>query len=125
MTYLENRKELIKNNELILKLDNLINTYQEIINAFIDNNNKLSDLRKEKTMLEKTIRDEIYNASEGYNLCRDLKNILNEIRIYNNKQRNMQPIYSNSTLEKKNIEKKKQELISSLSIDLKVKFETL
>ena len=106
-------KEITFNNNIILKeLNNLILTYKNIINIYLKNSEEISKLYKDRNEIEKIMRDDTYNASQGFCLCRDMRDTLkslqekqkvqsNSIRSYDFSRNNMKNVLE----EKANLEK--------------------
>ena len=76
ITYLELKNITLNNNVVLNQINTLVQTYENIINSYTNNNLELSNLNREKIELEIIIRDEIHNASQGYFLYKESKDIL-------------------------------------------------
>jgi len=74
--YLKLKEHTLHNNVILSELNKLTVTYQNIISGYEKNNEDIEILRKDKIEIENIIMDDIFNASQGFCLCRDLKNTL-------------------------------------------------
>lgn len=105
--------EGLKNSEALKSIQNMIN---ENINIMTKYNNALKDVNektKEKGELEKIILNLNFNAAEGYNLCRDLKNILVDIEKAKDKQRELLVLNTYSVENKKKLEKMYSDVLNN------------
>lgn len=79
MNYLKIKKDTIKNDETLKSILHIMG----INNVTIENYKKIVSLIKgktdEKEEIEKCIFNISFNASQGYMLCKELKNVLNDI----------------------------------------------
>jgi len=74
--YLKLKEITLNNNKVLNEINTLVQTYRNMIDNYTTNNLELSKLIQEKIELEIIIRDEIHNASQGYFLYKETKDLL-------------------------------------------------
>lgn len=87
--YRKHIEYVLNHDEAILKVKSMIDIAQYMVDDYSNISKEVSDKENERKKLEKIIVDVKFNASEGYNLCRDLKGILIEIERLNKLKRNL------------------------------------
>lgn len=110
--YLHKVEEL-KNNETLISIQNMIEENIKIIIKYNDACKVIGEKTKEKKELEKIILDLNFNAAEGYNLCRDLKNVLIEIDEATKEQSELGILNTYALENKKKLDKMSEDVLNS------------
>ena len=87
-------KEIVKQDAGMQYLNTLIKSFDEIFNNIEQDKENLKNLEEEIVELQNTIMSSNFSASDGYKLCRDLKNLLISKEAAKNKVEQSEAIYN-------------------------------
>lgn len=111
--YKELKDKIIKESVSTTYLNTMVSAYENIIKDYMEIIKLLKEKQKEKQEIEDIIMKSVCNASEGYNLYRDLKNILNSLKDIETKRKELEPLQKYARENKNNLIKINQNIIDT------------
>lgn len=120
--YLNKKDELINNIQITYNTKQLINTYQAIIDTYENIYKEIGEQNEMKVQLENTIESETCNASDGYNLYRDLRDTLRKTTDLRREKQKMTPLYEHVKKEIQSIENISKNMLSYSVKELRNEF---
>jgi hypothetical protein len=117
--YLKTKENLIKNNEILKQLISMMSSSNDLLIEFKTSSELLKHKINEKRDIEKCITSMKFNASEGYMLCKDMKNILIEIDNIDKKTNRLKKLQGMAESQKTKLKNAYDELVEEIVKDLR------
>jgi hypothetical protein len=117
--YLINKEYVLKNNNTLKTITDMILVNTNVVIKFVESTKLLSSAIKEKLDIEKCIKSLKFNASEGYVLCRDMKDNLNKIDNLTKETNRLHRLQALALIQKKELQKTYNEIIEEITKDIR------
>jgi len=117
--YLTNKDYILKNNNTLKTIEDMINVNTNVVIKFVESTKLLSAAIKKKLDIEKCIKSLKFNACEGYVLCKDMKDNLIKIDNLTKETNRLHRLQALALIQKKELQKTFDEITDEIVKDIR------